>query len=141
MVKLMSNMVSDEDVTILSTRVCEVFTLKLRSDGILHSHTSSNLDFNVNSLKKFNVVMGEMLNHKKAPLLITLDEFAIPPLETRVFWAKKESCPFASADAYVATNFGHKLIGNFYLKFNKPGRPTKIFTTKEEAVFWLKTFL
>jgi hypothetical protein len=137
----MNALISDKDVTILLTGVCEPFSLELRSDGILHSHTSSNLDFTINSLKKFNVLMGEMVNHQKVPLLITLDEFAIPPLETRVFWAKKESCPYASADAYVATNFGHKLIGNFYLKFNKPGRPTKIFATKEEAVFWLKTFL
>jgi hypothetical protein len=137
----MNALISDKDVTILMTGVCEPFSLELRSDGILHSHTSSNLDFNIASLKKFNVVMGEMVNHQKVPLLITLDEFAIPPLETRVFWAKKDSCPYASADAYVATNFGHKLIGNFYLRFNKPGRPTKIFATKEEAVFWLKTFL
>ncbi|MES2515101.1 MAG: hypothetical protein V4580_13200 [Bacteroidota bacterium] len=137
----MNARVSDNDLTILLTGVCEPFSLKLRSDGILHSHTSSNLDFNINSLKKFNVLMGEMVNHQKVPLLITLDEFAIPPLETRVFWAKKESCPYASADAYVAANFGHKLIGNFYLRFNKPGRPTKIFATKEEAIFWLKTFL
>lgn len=85
--------------------------------------------------------MGEMLNQRKAPLLITLDQFAIPPIETRVFWAKKESAPYASADAYVATNFGHKLIGDFYLRFNKPGRPTKIFKTQDAAIEWLRTFL
>ncbi len=137
----MTSLTPDKTVTIIATEVCEAFTLQLRSDGILHSHTSSNLEFTIESLKNFNVVMGKMLNYQKAPLLITLDEFAIPPVETRVFWAKKESCPYASADAYVATNFGHKFIGNFYLKFNKPGRPTKIFGTMEEAVEWLKTFL
>ena len=137
----MKTTIENKKATVVETRICEAFTLKLRSDGVLHSHTSSNIDFNVDSLKKFNVVMGEMVNHKMTPLLITLDEFAIPPLETRVFWAKKESCPYASADAYVTDNFGHKLIGSFYLKFNKPGRPTKIFATKEEAIEWLKTFL
>lgn len=85
--------------------------------------------------------MGEMVSYKKVPLLITLDEFAIPPVETREFWAKKESCPYACADAYVATTFGHKFIGSFYLKFNKPGRPTRIFSTMEEAVQWLRGFL
>lgn len=137
----MNSLIPDQTVKIIATEVCEAFTLQLRSDGILHSHTSSNLEFNVESLKKFNLVMGKMLNYQQAPLLITLDEFAIPPVETRVFWAKKNSCAYASADAYVATNFGHKIIGNFYLKFNKPGRPTKIFGTEKEAVDWLKTFL
>ena len=137
----MNSLIPDQTVKIIATEVCEAFTLQLRSDGILHSHTSSSLEFNVESLKKFNLVMGKMLNYQQAPLLITLDEFAIPPVETRVFWAKKNSCAYASADAYVATNFGHKIIGNFYLKFNKPGRPTKIFGTEKEAVDWLKTFL
>lgn len=137
----MDSITSSEEVTILDTRVVEAFTLKWRSDGILHSHTSSNLEFNVNSLKKFNVVMGEMVNYKKVPLLITFDEFAIPPLETRVFWAEKDSCPWSSADAYITATFGHKLIGNFYLKFNKPGRPTKMFVSEKEAARWLKSFI
>ena len=131
----------NKTVSIIACEIYGAFTIKLRSDGILHSHTSSNIDFDVESLKKFNVVMGKMLNYKKAPLLITLDEFAIPPVETREFWAKKESCPYASADAYVAVNLGHKIIGSVYLKLNKPGRPTKIFTNEENAVEWLKTFL
>ncbi|MBA2612099.1 MAG: hypothetical protein H0U95_09015 [Bacteroidetes bacterium] len=129
------------DVKIIRTEYCEAFTIKLRSDGIIHSHTSSGVDFNVASLKKFNVVMGEMIDCKKAPLLITFDEFAIPPVETREFWALKDACPYASADAYVTATFGHKLIGNFYLTFNKPGRPTKIFANTVEAANWLKTFL
>jgi hypothetical protein len=137
----MVSLTPDKKVEITETRVCEAFTLRLRSDGILHSHTSSGLEFNVESLKKFNMVMGEMVNYRKVPLLITLDEFAIPPVETRVFWAKKESCPYASADAYIAVNIGHKIIGNFYLKFNRPGRPTKIFTNQDDAVTWLKIFL
>ncbi|MFL5752584.1 MAG: hypothetical protein ACJ76F_04195 [Bacteroidia bacterium] len=93
------------------------------------------------SLKKFNEVMGRLLHHQQAPLLITLDEFAIPPVETREFWARKESCPYASADAYVAVNLGHKIIGSVYLRFNRPGRPTKIFNSEEDAVEWLRTFL
>lgn len=137
----MSNLISPQEVKIIATEICEAFTIQLRSDGILHSHTSDGKEFNVESLKKFNVVMGKMLNYKKAPLLITFDEFAIPPVETREFWSKKDACPYASADAYIATTFGHKFIGNFYLKFDKPGRPTKIFSNEKEAVDWLKGFL
>ncbi|MGZ4048936.1 MAG: DUF7793 family protein [Bacteroidia bacterium] len=132
---------SDKEVDIIATEVCEAFTIKLRSDGILHSHTSSSISFNIESLKKFNIVMGQMLNYKQAPLLITFDEFAIPPVETRDFWAKKDACPYASADAYLTATLGHKLIGNIYLQFNKPERPTKLFTRQGDAVEWLKTFI
>lgn len=128
-------------VDILATEICGAFTVQLRSDGILHSHTSSGIDFNIDSLKEFNLVMGKMVQNRMTPLLLTLDEFAIPPVETRVFWAKRESCTYASAEAYVSHTIGHTIIGNFYLKFNKPGRPTKIFKNEEDAVTWLKTFM
>ncbi len=137
----MNNTGLETKVEIIATEICEAFTICLRSDGILHSHTSSGLDFNVESLKNFNTVMGRMLEFNKAPLLITFDEFAIPPAETREFWAQKEACPYAAADAYIASTFGHKLIGNFYLAFNKPGRPTRIFASQKEAIVWLRTFL
>jgi hypothetical protein len=136
----LENSVHSEKVEILATEVCEAFTIKWRSDGIIHSHTSSNLDFNIESLKKFNEVMGRLVNYKKVPLFITFDEFAIPPVETREFWAKVESCPYSAADAYLTATIGHKLIGNIYLKFNKPGRPTKMFTTNEDAIEWLRNF-
>ena len=137
----MVSSIKDSEVDIVATEICGAFTVMLRSDGIIHSHTSSAINFNIESLKEFNVIMAKMLNNKMAPLLITLDEFAIPPDDTRAFWAKKESCPLALADAYVTASLGHKIIGNAYLKFNKPGRPTKIFNDEKNAVEWLKTFL
>jgi len=137
----MNNLTTNEEVTIIAIEVCEAFTIRLRSDGIVHSHTSGSQEFNVSSLKKFSVVMGNMVQHKPTPLLLTLDEFAIPPAETREFWSQKEACPYASAEAYIASNFSHKFIGNFYLRFNKPGRPTRIFSKQEEAIKWLRTFL
>lgn len=137
----MANSVQNKEVIIVAYEICGAFTIKLRSDGILHSHTSSAIDFDIESLKQFNVVMAKMLNNQKAPLLITFDQFAIPPDETRGFWAKKESCPLALADAYVTASLGHKIIGNAYLKFNKPGRPTKIFNDEDSAVQWLQSFL
>ena len=112
-------------VEILDTKICEPFIVQLRSDGIVHSHTTSTIDFNIESLKRFNEVMGRMVDYKKVPLIITLDEFSMPSAETRAFWAKKDSCPYSSAEAYVITNVGHKLLGNIYLRFNKPERPKR----------------
>ena len=129
------------EVEIIATEICEAFTIKLRSDGIVHSHTSGAVEFNVDSLKKFSVAMGKMVNYRQVPLLLTLDEFAIPPVETRAFWAKKDSCPYAIAEAYVLKTIGHSIIGNVYMKFNKPGRPTKMFTNYDDAIAWLRSFI
>jgi hypothetical protein len=85
--------------------------------------------------------MGRLLAFNEAPLLITFDGFVIPPFEVREFWAQKEACPFDAVDAYIAGTFGHKIIGNFYLAFNKTGRPTRVFASQKEAIVWLRTFL
>ena len=60
--------------------------------------------------------------------------------EVRVFSASPESHIYTLADAIAYDSLAHKLIGNFYIKHNKPSVPTKIFPTKEEAIAWLKTF-
>ncbi len=40
----------------------------------------------------------------------------------------------------MISDLPQKIVGNFFLKFDKPARPTKIFTKEEEAVEWLKQF-
>ena len=34
-----------------------------------------------------------------------------------------------------------RAIGNFFLGLNKPLMPTRLFTSEEEALAWLKTFV
>jgi hypothetical protein len=34
-----------------------------------------------------------------------------------------------------------RILANFYIKINKPERPTKFFNDKDEAVNWIKQYL
>ena len=49
--------------------------------------------------------------------------------------AKEHSYP-KICNAVVVTNLGHKLLANFYLKFNKPFYPFKVFNKMEDAELW-----
>lgn len=51
--------------------------------------------------------------------------------------ASKEYSSMRYADAFVTSSLANKLTGNFFIKFNKPESPTKIFTKEEEAIEWL----
>ncbi|MGL4599648.1 MAG: hypothetical protein ACRCYO_19135 [Bacteroidia bacterium] len=44
---------------------------------------------------------------------------------------------FYSAVALVSPSIAMKLMGNFYLRINNPVVPTRFFSTRESAVFWL----
>lgn len=45
------------------------------------------------------------------------------------------------ASAFVIHSLSQKLLGNFYLKVNKPNVPTKLFSDKEKALNWVKEIL
>jgi hypothetical protein len=41
------------------------------------------------------------------------------------------------ADALLVGSLAKKLMANFYIQFNKPSAPTRMFNTEEGAVKWL----
>ena len=57
--------------------------------------------------------------------------------ESRDFSASSEGQRFTIADAIVVSNLGQRILVNFYLKFNKPTKPSKAFTTEVQAIDWL----
>lgn len=57
--------------------------------------------------------------------------------EVRVWAAQDSGNHYTFVDAIVISNFAQKIIANFYLKFNKPAKPTKIFTSTEKALEWI----
>jgi len=57
--------------------------------------------------------------------------------EVREWCATTSGNNYTYVDAIVISNFAQKLIADFYLKFNKPPMPTKIFKSKEKALEWI----
>jgi hypothetical protein len=60
--------------------------------------------------------------------------------ETRIYSAQsKPNSPLAMA--LIVNSTANRLIGNFYINFNKPKVPTKLFPSEEKALKWLEEFL
>jgi len=60
--------------------------------------------------------------------------------EVREWAADSNGNHYTFCDALVIGNLAHKIIADFYLKFNKPKMPTKIFYSVEKAYDWIKEF-
>lgn len=58
--------------------------------------------------------------------------------ESRAFHSGEMPNQYAKAVALLVKTPVSSIIGNFFLGLNKPSFPTKLFTEKEEAIFWLK---
>jgi len=130
-----------EEISIVKQLELNTATLKLRSDGILQYNMKAVDDFGVKELKDLLKAVGKFGGEKKFLNLIFMDYYINPDSETRNYNASEECNKYTIADAYVVGSSALKLIGNFYIKVNRPVRPTKIFSNETEALDWLYTFL
>jgi hypothetical protein len=88
----------------------------------------------INELREANL---KLANGKKYAILATLEEFASATKTAREFAASQEFVKDTIANAIFVEHTGHKIVGNFYIKVNKPKINTKLFTDKQKAIDWL----
>ena len=73
--------------------------------------------------------------------LIIMKNFTHCDAEARKFAASEENNIYTIADAFVTESEALRIVGNFYIRFDKPTRPTKLFKKEDDALKWLRTFL
>ena len=56
----------------------------------------------------------------------------------REFGASKEANTLTRGSAILVKNLAQQLIGEYYLRFNKPRYPAKVFYQKEKALEWIR---
>ncbi len=136
-------MVTDKqnEISAIKQKELRSASIKLRDDGIMEIKLKPSEDFSVNDLKEINKEIDLLGEGKAYPNLILIDHFFNADKDVRAYSATEESCINTIADAFVVKMLAVSFIGNFYISFNKPPRPSQIFNSEEEAVKWLKTFL
>jgi hypothetical protein len=124
-------------VTLLETIHTSTMSASLRSDGILQLLVQPGTNTTVASIKEAVVAIGQVSKGQRYPLLIIAGKDATLDTEAMAYMAKADTDPYSSAEAYFISSISQKLLGNFYLSFNKPDKPTRIFTDERAAVDWL----
>ncbi len=130
-----------DEIKIIKTIEMDATTVALRSDGILQINIKPNRTLQLKDGEEMVQAFAEMGGGKKFPLLFIAGDFALASSEARYYASGKEANQYTLASVFVVKNIAQKLMGNAYITFNKPITPTKILTSEDEAVKWLKTFL
>ena len=78
---------------------------------------------------------------KRRPLLVDLRGMKSFDRDARAYYAGQEAAKYQSAIALLIGSPLSRVIGNFFIGFNKPAMPTRLFTSELEALEWLKEFL
>ncbi len=86
-------------------------------------------------------VTARLTGGRRFPVLVDLRKVRSQSAEARAFQAGPEALQVTAAVALIIDSPLSRMIGNFYLGFNKPPVPTRLFTSVEEAEGWLSTFV
>ncbi len=111
-----------------------------RNDSYKISQHITNAYFTIKEAKEYVIAMNQITNGIPRLVLKVPGNHASIDTETRKFMATHEALHFSIAEAVIVRSLAQRLIGNFYLKFDKPLVPVKLFDQIESAEKWLKAF-
>lgn len=130
-----------DEITIVKSVTTFGSIVSLRSDGIIQIDMKANNTLQLVDARQMVTAFAEVGGGKKYPLLFIAGDFALASPDARKYASGVEANQYTLASVFVVKNSIQKIMGNAYITFNKPITPTKIMTSQEAAIAWLKTFL
>ena len=113
--------------------------VSLRNDGIIHVFIKPNTHITVDVQTRM-VEAYYKITKIPRPFIFEAGEFASISKEARLNATLIEDQTPVKASAIVVKNLGHRIIADYYYKFNKPKRPLKIFKNSDDASKWHHDF-
>lgn len=84
--------------------------------------------------------LKQEFGERKFKVLSVPGEHSIISSEVRAFMSSPERSTRVIADAMVVTSLPHRLWANFYIQFNRPSIPAKVFGNENSARTWLENY-
>jgi hypothetical protein len=107
-------------------------------EGIVENYFLGGEYIEVEDFRELRRENLRLMNGKPYVVLVSADELTSFTKEAREFVASKEFAGITIAKALLIAGLGQRIIGNFYMKVNKPHIKTKLFSDREKAVDWLR---
>lgn len=124
---------------VLKTIDLKTCSLTLDDDGIVELHIFHGEELPPEKIHEiFDSIHSEM--PEATTLMVTAGDKATLSVEARDLVSSGNITEQIKADAIVTEHYSHQMSANFFVRYNKPQRPTKLFKTIEEAREWLKSF-
>ena len=116
---------------------CDISTVSLMEKDVLLIEIEEEKDFGIKDFLQLKDAAFTFGKGRKYFNIIDVGIYTMPDSESRLESASENGSEYKKADAFVIYSLAQKIIGNFYLKLNKPTVPTKFFNTIEAAKLWI----
>lgn len=80
-------------------------------------------------------------NNKRVPVLVIDQGLVSMDRQAREFFSSEAGIEGISASAMIVSSTVNSMLVNFILRISRPNMPVKMFTDKNAAMAWLKTFV
>lgn len=108
--------------------------------NLLHSHLLGASEIDLEMATLIQETARKLTGNDRYRSLVTMEGNVSISSEGRAVGATEESTKNLIAQAIVVTGLATRLLGNFFIRFNKPASPTELFSTREQAIEWLLDF-
>ena len=112
----------------------------LEEDGIIRGIILPPAEHNLADAKENSEAVAKVAKGKKLPLFIEMVGCKSITSEARTHYAREQVGEEVYAVALLIGSPISRVIGNFFMGFNKPKHPVKLFTSETKAIEWLGSF-
>jgi len=121
---------------IVVSKEVEGLLLVVYDNDLLHVKVPRYYSIDMAVFRKCQEYLRTLGGEKRYHFVFEFPTFADVDPEMRKQRATHQGSEFSLSDAIVISNLPQKMLGDFYLRFNKPVRPTRFFYSLDKAVDW-----
>ncbi|MBL7894663.1 MAG: hypothetical protein JNK50_05150 [Bacteroidia bacterium] len=115
-------------------------TISFDGKSIVISELENDTEISLEDVIEHRRIIHEFTGGKRHAVLAIAGQHTTATKEAREY--SSQNIPEGRvAEAIVITSMPVRLMGRIFINFHKPGLPTKLFETKEEALVWLEQIL
>jgi len=116
------------------------FTTWRMNEGIIRTEVKADIDIILPYAIENSLIVNELCRGRKHPLLIDLKNLKSITPEAREYFSARDRESDISAFAFIIHSTFQRMVGNIFIQFNRPARPTKLFNDENSALEWLSTY-
>ena len=117
----------------------ENVTCEIHNTYVKVIYGPKNTHVNLDTAKKMVFQRQQVTKNKKFAMLVDTRNLANLDTNARKYWATDEAIKDVKYGAILVESLLGSVVGNFYIKINKPPVNTVLFTKEEEAIKWLNS--
>lgn len=121
-----------------TTRVARIW---VGEDGIVRIIFVPGAEVTLRDAREIMDAYHKLRKGRRLPLLVDTRRMRSNSREARHLFAGEEAQGSATAAAIIVDTPVTRVLANFYLGLSKPRLPSRLFSSEDEALAWLKGYL